>query len=329
MIMSPIEVGKLVGRIADNIENVIIGKRASVEQIVISLICQGHVLIEDVPGVGKTSLVSAMSKSISCSYRRIQFTPDVLPSDITGFSVYNMKSDEFEYKPGAVMSQIVLADEINRTPPKTQSALLEAMEEKQVTVDGATYYLPLPFMVLATQNPIEYLGTYPLPEAQLDRFFMRVTLGYPEADDECVILAKYAVDQPLNELRAVTDGEEILDAALSVRNVYVEPSIVRYIVEIIRGTRNNEKTVLGVSPRGALALQLAAQAWACCMGRDYCIPDDIKEMAVPVLSHRIKLKQEEKLKNIKPERVISQVLSDTAVPVPKNIMNKKRTHDQE
>ena len=317
MRMKAFEVGELINRISDNIEEVIIGKRTAVEQIVISLICQGHVLIEDVPGVGKTTLVSAMSRSIACTYRRIQFTPDVMPSDITGFSMYNMKSDEFEYRSGAVMSQIVLADEINRSPPKTQAALLEAMEERQVTVDGETLLLPLPFMVLATQNPIEYLGTYPLPEAQLDRFFMKVTLGYPDAAEECVILSKYAVEQPIEKLYPVTDANEILDAADSVRKVFIDPAVGRYIVEIIRRTRNNEYAALGVSPRGSLALQLAAQAWACCNGRDYCLPDDVKKMAVPVLSHRIKLRQDAKLKNIKPEKVIKQVLLDTSVPIPK------------
>jgi MoxR-like ATPase len=275
------------------------------------------VLIEDVPGVGKTTLVSAMSKSIACSYRRIQFTPDVLPSDITGFSMYNMQTDKFEYKPGAVMSQIVLADEINRTPPKTQAALLEAMEERQVTVDGSTYMLPLPFMVLATQNPIEYLGTYPLPEAQLDRFFMKVTLGYPNADEECTILARYLTDHPIDRLYPIADAKEVMNAALSVRNVYVDPAVTRYIVDIIRRTRENDNIILGVSPRGSLALQLAAQAWACCKGRDFCLPDDVKRMAVPVLAHRVKLKQDIKLKNIKPDDVIRQVLSETPAPIPR------------
>jgi len=308
-------VGELISRVADNIQKVIVGKRSAIEHVVVALISGGHVLIEDVPGVGKTSMVSALSKSISCTFRRIQFTPDVLPTDVTGFSMYNIKDNVFEYRPGAVMSQIVLADEINRTSPKTQSSLLEAMEEGQVTVDGKSYALPAPFMVLATQNPVEYLGTFPLPEAQLDRFLMKVSIGYPQPDEEVFMLERFSSDTPLNDLRAVTTPDEIIAAQAVVRNVYVDPALSNYIVQIIRATRSHQDVVLGISPRGSLALYHAAQAWACCRGRDYCIPDDIKDMAFPVLSHRLKLRQDARLRNLQPETIITNVIDSTYVPV--------------
>ena len=310
-----VTVGELISRIADNIQNVIVGKRQPIEHVVVALISGGHVLIEDVPGVGKTSLVSALSKSISCTFRRIQFTPDVLPTDVTGFSMFNMKENSFEYRPGAVMSQIVLADEINRTSPKTQSSLLEAMEEGQVTVDGKSYPLPAPFMVLATQNPVEYLGTFPLPEAQLDRFLMRVSLGYPMPDEEIHMLERFSSDTPLLDLRAVTSPEEIIAAQEIVRAVYVDPEVSKYIVQIVRATRTHQDVVLGISPRGSLALYHASQAWACCRGRDYCTPDDVKDMAYPVLSHRLKLRQDARLRNLRPETVISNIIDGTYVPV--------------
>ena len=308
-------VGELISRIADNIQKVIVGKRVPIEHVVVALISGGHVLIEDVPGVGKTSLVSALSKSISCTFRRIQFTPDVLPTDVTGFSMYNMKENAFEYRPGAVMSQIVLADEINRTSPKTQSSLLEAMEEGQVTVDGMSYALPLPFMVLATQNPVEYLGTFPLPEAQLDRFLMKVSLGYPQIDEEIYMLDRFSTDTPLDNLAAVTTPDEIMAAIEIVRNVYVDPEVSKYIVQIIRATRSHQDVILGISPRGSLALYRASQAWACCRGRDYCTPDDVRDMAFPVLSHRLKLRQDARLRNLQPEAIISSILDGTYVPV--------------
>ena len=308
-------VGELIARISDNIQKVIVGKRSAIEHVVVALISGGHVLIEDVPGVGKTSLVSALSKSISCTFRRIQFTPDVLPTDVTGFSMYNMKENAFEFRPGAVMSQIVLADEINRTSPKTQSSLLEAMEEGQVTVDGRTYALPAPFMVLATQNPVEYLGTFPLPEAQLDRFLMKVSLGYPLPDEEIFMLDRFSADTPLNDLEAVTTPEEILAAKEAVRNVYVDPAVSGYIIQIVRATRSHQDVILGISPRGSLALYHAAQAWACCRGRDFCTPDDIKDMAFPVLSHRLKLRQDARLRNLQPETIIANIIDGTYVPV--------------
>ena len=307
-------VGELIARISDNIQKVIVGKRTAIEHVVVALISGGHVLIEDVPGVGKTSLVSALSKSISCTFRRIQFTPDVLPTDVTGFSMYNIKENAFEFRPGAVMSQIVLADEINRTSPKTQSSLLEAMEEGQVTVDGKSYALPAPFMVLATQNPVEYLGTFPLPEAQLDRFLMKVNLGYPQPDEEIYMLERFSSETPLNELQAVTSPGEIIAAKEMVRSVYVDPAISGYIVQIVRATRNHQDVILGISPRGSLALYHAAQAWACCRGRDFCTPDDVKDMAFPVLSHRLKLRQDARLRNLQPEAIIAGIIDNTFVP---------------
>jgi MoxR-like ATPase len=310
-----VAVDELVGRIVGNIQNVIVGKRQTIEYVAIALICGGHALIEDVPGVGKTSLVSALSKSISCSFSRIQFTPDVLPTDVTGFSMYNMKTAEFEYRPGAVMSQIVLADEINRTSPKTQSSLLEAMEEGQVTVDGCSHALPQPFMVLATQNPIEYLGTFPLPEAQLDRFFMRVRLGYPQTDEEVFMLSRFSAGAPLDELAPVSSPEEIVAAREIVRRTYVDSAVSRYIVSIVQSTRSHPDIALGISPRGSIALYHAAQAWACCCGRDYCTPDDVKNMAAPVLSHRIKLRQDAKLKNMQAETLLGDIIAGTYIPV--------------
>ena len=309
------DVSELISRIVDNIQNVIVGKRQSIELVAIALFSGGHALIEDVPGVGKTSLVSALSRSISCSFSRIQFTPDVLPADVTGFSMFNQKTGDFEFRPGAVMSQIVLADEINRTSPKTQSSLLEAMQEGQVTVDGRSYLLPQPFMVLATQNPIEYLGTFPLPEAQLDRFLMKVRLGYPQPDEEARMLARFSASSPLDTLGAVSSPNEILAAMDAVRRTYVDPSVARYVISIAQATRDHQDVMLGVSPRGALALQRASQAWACSRGRDYVTPDDVRIMAEPVLSHRVKLRQDARLKNVRPEGVVAEIVAAMPVPI--------------
>jgi MoxR-like ATPase len=286
-----------------------------VELAVISLICNGHVLIEDVPGVGKTSLVSALAKSINASFRRIQFTPDILPSDITGFSVYNQKTGDFEYRPGAIMSQIILADEINRTSPKTQASLLEVMEEYQVTVDGVTYKVPKPFMVLATQNPVEYVGTYPLPEAQIDRFFMKISIGYPTNAEESYILSRFQLDNPLEKLMPVAESSDIISLQDEIRNVHVDKSLSNYIVEIVSQTRRHPDVALGSSPRGSLALFRASQAWAFYNGRDFVIPDDVRKMVIPVLSHRIMLKQEAKLKKINPVEILNYIVSRTNVPV--------------
>lgn len=306
---------KILKSIVDNIEKVIVGKRYSIELTVISLICEGHVLIEDVPGVGKTTLVSTIAKSINASFKRIQFTPDILPSDITGFSVFNQKSGEFEYRPGSIMSHIILADEINRTSPKTQASLLEVMEESQVTVDGVTYKVPQPFMVLATQNPVEYLGTFPLPEAQLDRFFMRVTIGYPAHHEECSILNRFKTQNPLDTLRSTTTDQAIVAIQKEVRQVHVDDSLNRYIVDIVSKTRKHTDVALGASPRGSLALYRASQAWAFYNDRDYVLPDDVRKMALPVLSHRIIMKQEARLKKITSAEVLNAILSTTPVPV--------------
>ncbi len=306
---------KIIKNIIDNVENVIVGKRYAVELAVISLICNGHVLIEDVPGVGKTSLVSALARSVNASFKRIQFTPDVLPSDITGFSVYNQKTSEFEYRPGAIMSQIVLADEINRTSPKTQASLLEVMEEYQVTVDGVTYKVPRPFMVLATQNPVEYLGTYPLPEAQIDRFFMKISIGYPTIGEESYILSKFQFNSPLEKLHPVAESGDITALQEEIKNVHVDKSLNNYIVDIVSQTRKHADVTLGSSPRGSLSLFRASQAWAFYNDRNYVLPDDIKRMAIPVLSHRIILKQEAKLKKINPEEILNSIIGRINVPV--------------
>lgn len=306
-----------VNRIVDNVEKVIIGKRTAIELTLTSLICEGHVLIEDVPGVGKTGLVSAIAKSINAEFRRIQFTPDVLPSDITGFSVFNQKTCEFSYRPGAVMCNILLADEINRTSPKTQSSLLEAMEEKQVTVDGVTHSIPRPFLVLATQNPVEYLGTNPLPEAQVDRFFLRVSLGYPSAAEESTILSRYRLESPLDTLQPVATVEDILEAQQEVREIYVGTDVNDYIVAIVRATRTHDFVRLGASPRGSLFLYRGAQAVALMNGRDYVVPDDVKKILVPVLAHRISLKQEARQKGVTAQDILGAILRGVRVPVVK------------
>lgn len=304
---------KTIKAIVGNVENVIVGKRSSIELAVISLICNGHVLIEDVPGVGKTSMVSALSKSIDASFRRIQFTPDVLPSDITGFSIYNRKTGEFEYRTGAIMSNLILADEINRTSPKTQASLLEVMEENQVTVDGVTYKVPKPFMVMATQNPVEYLGTYPLPEAQIDRFFMKISIGYPSSSEENQILSRFQFDNPLDSLSPVATGTDIITMQDDVKKIHADAEINRYIIDIVNHTRKHDDVMLGSSPRGSLNLFRASQAWALYNERDYVIPDDVIQMVVPVLSHRLILKQEAKLRKVTAESILSSIVSRVKV----------------
>jgi MoxR-like ATPase len=304
--------------IVNNVENVIVGKKKPIELALISLICNGHVLIEDVPGVGKTILASSLAKSISASFKRIQFTPDILPSDITGFSMFNQKTGEFEYRSGAVMSQLVLADEINRTSPKTQASLLEVMEENQVTVDGTTHKVPKPFMVLATQNPVEYLGTFPLPEAQLDRFFMKISIGYPTTGEESYILSRFQLNNPMESLKPVASGDDIISIQEELKNVYVDKTLNDYIVDIVGYTRRNNDIVLGSSPRGSLALFRASQAWAFYNGRNYVIPEDVKMMVVPVLSHRIVLKQEAKLKKITSSDILESIVEKIKVPVVDN-----------
>lgn len=307
--------------IIENMGKVIIGKKRVIEHMVIALACGGHVLIEDVPGVGKTTLVTALAKSMDASYKRIQFTPDVMPSDITGFSMYNPKNEAFEYQPGVLMSQIILADEINRTPPKTQSSLLEAMEEGQVTVDGNTYNLPKPFLVFATQNPIEYLGTYPLPEAQIDRFIMKISVGYPNLEQEEIILDTYNSINPLDNLESVVSIEDVLDLQNQVKQVFVNQSIKKYIVSLIDKTRKNSEVILGASPRGSLFMMMASKAWALYNGRNYVTPDDVQELFVPVISHRITLKQEAKVKKMNVNQVLNKILKE--IEVPTGVYNEK------
>ncbi len=309
------DVKTAVLKMTENIEKVLVGKRRAVELVLTALLAGGHVLIEDVPGVGKTSLANALAKTIDCGFTRIQFTPDTLPSDVTGVSIYNMQSGTFEFSKGAVMNHIILADEINRTSPKTQASLLEAMEEGQVTVDGTTYPLPSPFMVIATQNPIDYLGTYNLPEAQLDRFMLKFSIGYPDVVDERAMLARYISAQPLNELQPVTDGDTILALQKAVREVSVHPDVMEYIVQIVAGTRTHRSLSLGASPRAGIALAHAAQATAAMQGRDFVIPDDVKAMVSPVLFHRLVLTPEARLEHQTTKSILDGILSGIKVPV--------------
>lgn len=304
-----------IAKLLESVESVIVGKRKVIEKVTAALISGGHVLLEDVPGVGKTMMVHAIAKSIGCSFKRIQFTPDLLPSDITGVSVFNQKINDFEFKVGPVMSQIVLADEINRTSPKTQSSLLEVLEEKQITVDGRTYKLEEPFMVLATQNPIEYEGTFPLPEAQLDRFMMKISIGYPEKEDEKEILRRFKVENPIDMVEPVLEAKDIIEIQKFVREVHVDESVADYIVSLARATRDNPDIELGVSPRGSIALFRASQAWAVLSGRDYVVPDDVKEMAKQVLCHRIILKPELKIQGKTAEDLLEDILKQVHVPV--------------
>lgn len=304
-------------KIIDNISKVIIGKTEEVKLVLVALLSGGHVLIEDVPGVGKTSLVKALAKSINADFKRIQFTPDLLPSDVIGVSIYNPEKGVFEFKQGPIMSQILLADEINRTSPKTQSSLLEAMEERQVTVDGKTYMLPRPFMVIATQNPIEYDGTFRLPEAQLDRFMIKVNLGYPDIKHEIEMLKRFEALDPLEDLKPVVSIMEILKMQNEVKSVYVDDSILDYIITIVNNTRNLPTVLLGASPRAAISLMKASQAKAFIEGRNYVLPDDVKYLSVPVLSHRIILKNEARFNNLDERSVIKDILNATKVPVVK------------
>ncbi|MCC7352551.1 MAG: MoxR family ATPase [Anaerolineae bacterium] len=308
------EAQNLVEKVTTNVEKVIIGKREEIHLTLIALLCEGHLLIEDVPGVGKTMLARSISKSIGCQFRRIQFTPDMLPSDITGVSVYNQKTGEFEFRPGPVMAQIVLTDEINRATPKTQSALLEAMEERQMTVDGVTYPMAEPFLVLATQNPIEYEGTFPLPEAQVDRFMMRITLGYPSPANEMLMLDSQKVSHPVQSLEQVVSAEELLGAQAAVRQVYVDDLIKEYIVTLTNATRKHPDVYLGASPRGSLALYKTGRARAAIQGRDYVIPDDIKALAEPTLAHRLIISPSARIKNVDPRALIQETLNSVAVP---------------
>ena len=299
-----------------NVGKVIVGKESAVELMMIAVLCRGHVLIEDVPGVGKTTLASALARSLDCSFKRIQFTPDITPSDITGYSIVNFKTGELEYRPGMIMSQIVLADEINRTSPKTQSSLLEVMEEGQVSVDGATYAMPEPFIVLATQNPVDFVGTYPLPEAQLDRFFMRVSIGYPTAEEETDILERFASGRkPMEELRPICTSSDILRLQQEVEGVHASREVRAYISAIAAASRRTAALQLGVSTRAAISLLRASQARALLEGRDYVAPEDVQRMAEPVLAHRLVLSAEARMRNMTAERVLAGVLQSVQVPV--------------
>ena len=300
--------------IVENIKKVIIGKDSAVELAVVTLLCQGHALIEDVPGVGKTMLARSLARSTGCTFRRIQFTPDLLPSDITGVSIYNQQSGEFEFKAGPILSQLVLADEINRATPKTQSALLESMDEQQVTVEGVTHALPAPFTVMATQNPIEYEGTFPLPEAQLDRFLATITLGYPSIEEELAIVNRQEQAHPIDTLGEVVSAEEIIEIQRSVRGVYVDDLIREYVVTLVDRTRTHPDAALGSSPRGSLALFRGAQALALVRGRDFALPDDVKELAKPMLSHRIIVSPAGRLRGIQSADVVESVLNETPIP---------------
>jgi MoxR-like ATPase len=300
-------------RVLANVERVIVGKHNEVRFALVALLCRGHLLIEDVPGTGKTVLAKAIARSLGCSFRRIQFTPDLLPSDVTGLSIYNQKTQEFEFRAGPIMSQVVLADEINRATPKTQSALLECMEERQATVDGTTYQMPDPFLVIATQNPIEYEGTFALPEAQLDRFMLRIRLGYPQPVDEVVILDEQKRRHPIDELEVVCSTEELQEMQRAVREIYVDPTVAEYIVRLVNGTRDHGDIYLGASPRGSIALYRAGQALAGLLGRDYVIPDDVKALAEPALAHRLIIKTSSSIHDVQPAQVIRELLE--TVPV--------------
>ncbi|NJN16471.1 MAG: MoxR family ATPase [Oscillochloris sp.] len=301
-------------RVFENVELVIVGKRQSVELVLVALLCRGHVLVEDVPGTGKTVLAKSIARSIGGSFRRIQFTPDLLPSDVTGVSIFNQQNREFEFRQGPVFAQIVLADEINRATPKTQSALLEALEERQVTVDGVTHMLPLPFIVLATQNPIEYEGTFPLPEAQLDRFLLRLHLGYPERLDEIAILKRQRQAHPLDTLQPVAEINELLQLQEAIKSVYVDDLIEEYIVSLVTATRHHEDVYLGASARGSLALYRTAQAVAAIQGRDYVTPDDVKALAGAVLGHRMIISPAARIRSVTANAVIDEILTSVAVP---------------
>lgn len=309
------EVAELTQRVVANIEKVIIGKRAVLMVAWAAYLSEGHILLEDVPGVAKTMLARALARSVGCTFKRLQCTPDLLPSDVTGVSIFNQKSGEFEFRPGPIFAQTLLADEINRATPRTQSALLEAMAERRVSVDGQTYLLKPPFLVIATQNPIDQEGTFPLPEAQLDRFLVRLSLGYPTLEEESQMLQRLQKGHPIEEIKPVATAEEVLAAQAAVREVYVDEKVRRYILDIIHASREHEDVLLGASPRATLALFRTAQALAAIQERDFVVPDDVKRLAIPVLAHRIILKPESRLRKRTPPLVVQELVTDARVPV--------------
>ncbi|MFN8506620.1 MAG: MoxR family ATPase [Dehalococcoidia bacterium] len=302
-------------RMQANIERVIVGKSEIVRLALVALLCEGHILLEDVPGTGKTTLARAIARSLGCSFRRIQFTPDLMPADITGINFYNQKLGEFAFREGPLVAQVVLADEINRATPRTQAALLEAMEERQLTVEGVTTRLPRPFLVLATQNPVELEGTFPLPEAQLDRFLLRLEIGYPGEDDEDEILARFETDNPLETLSPVIDGDELVRLAAALSHLHVAPDVRRYAVQLVRATREDPAFELGASPRASLALFRSARAYAAINGRDYVLPDDVKAMAPHVLPHRLILSSQSRLRGRETKELLADILRRVPVPV--------------
>jgi len=308
-------IAERAARLRENIQKVIVGKAEIIDLALIAILCEGHLLLEDVPGTGKTTLAKTIAVSLGCSFRRVQFTPDLLPSDLTGIYYFNQKSQEFEFRPGPIMSQILLADEINRATPRTQSALLEAMQERQVTVDIATHQLPRPFLVLATQNPIELEGTFPLPEAQLDRFLIKVALGYPDEAGENAMLTRFERADPLDALESVVGPDEIVAMQQAVRVVRVENSVRQYVVNVCRATRLHEDILLGASPRATMALYRTCQARAAINGREFVIPDDVKQMAPHVLTHRLVVNPQTRLRGRLPEDVVREVVNTVPVPV--------------
>ena len=303
-------------KIVGNVEKVIIGKRQQIVLALVAYLCEGHILLEDVPGVAKTMLARALARSVGTTFKRLQCTPDLLPTDVTGVSVFNQKTAEFEFRAGPIFAQTLLADEINRTTPRTQSALLEAMAERRVSVDGQTYALKPPFLVLATQNPVDHEGTFPLPEAQLDRFLIRLSLGYPGIDEEARMLARLQHGHPIDDLKPVATGEEVLACQEAVRDIHVDDKVRRYILEIVHGTRMHDDVLLGGSPRASIALFRTAQALAAVGGRDFVTPDDVKRMVQPVLAHRIILRPEARLRKVTPAALLHEVVSDVRVPIP-------------